>query len=244
MPALQEGAATALVISPYGAIAREFGRRLAAKGYGVRLATDPMQALLLLEDEPPSVILMARSLLPTGGLMFLRVLRSHTDVKTVPAVGFGTTQGVPESLLAEAVELGLLDELPTEGQTWSIDRRGSARRRAPRPTLTDRETIPRIGPIAIVQTKHGSVPLSIQAASPHRLDVICGSEMLNRGDTLRLVVREQITLDDDSREVNLRILAEVSGVQGRAGGDTCSLEISAAAPAEDYDAFVRWMGRR
>ena len=56
MPALQEGAATALVISPYGALAREFGRRLAAKGYGVRLATDPMQALLLLEDEPPSVI--------------------------------------------------------------------------------------------------------------------------------------------------------------------------------------------
>ena len=45
MPALQEGAATALVISPYGALAREFGRRLAAKGYGVRLATDPMQAL-------------------------------------------------------------------------------------------------------------------------------------------------------------------------------------------------------
>ncbi|MCO4772673.1 MAG: hypothetical protein KDA24_21760 [Deltaproteobacteria bacterium] len=236
--------ATALVISSYSDLAREFGRRLMEEGYGVRLATDPMQALILIEKDPPSVVLLARQLLATGGLMFLRVLRAHTDVKTVPAVGFGSQEGVPHAVLAEAVELGLLDQLPAVGQTWSVDRRGRARTNAPTDTLGESGHLPHIGPIAIVQTKEGSVPLSIESATSHSIEVVCGPERLSTGDTLRLVVREQISNGDDTQEVNLRILAEVAGVRRDRHGERLRLDVAAAAPPEEYDAFVRWMSRQ
>jgi CheY-like chemotaxis protein len=236
---------TALVISSYSDLAREFGRRLVAEGYGVRLATDPMQALVLLETDRPSVILLARQLLPVGGLMFLRVLRAHTDVKTVPCVAIGVGDGLPAAVLREAQELGLLDRLPSVGETWSVDRRGTARPQSPTTTLTDTgKKIPVIGPIAIVQTMDGSVPLSIESATSRRMDVLCGRNQLFRGDTLRMVVQEQFVLGEEVQEVNLRVLAEVSGVQTDPHGERCTLQIAAASPPEEYDEFVRYLASR
>ena len=235
----------ALVISSYSDLAREFGRRLQAEGYGVRLATDPMQALVQLENLRPSVILLAKHLLPVGGLMFLRVLRAHTDVKTVPCVGIGTGEGLPRAVLHEAMELGLLERLPAVGETWSVDRRGTARPHPPTMTMGDTgKKIPVIGPIAIVQTMDGSVPLSIESATSRRMNVVCGRDQLFRGDTLRLVVREQIVSGEEVRELNLRVLAEVSGVTDDTHGARCTLQIAAASPPEDYDEFVRYLATR
>lgn len=235
----------ALVISSYSDVAREFGRRLDRDGYGVSLSTNPMQALVSIETSPPSVILLARDLLPTGGLMFLRILRAHTDVKTVPAVGIGSSDGIPAAILAEARELGLLDRLPSVGQTWSVDRRGGARAAGPDVTVGDTGSrLPVLGPIAIVQTRDGSIPLSIETATSRGMHVLCGRDQLFRGDTLRMVVREQIPAGDKMREVHLRILAEVSGVKQEAEGVRCTLQIEAVTPLEDYDDFVRYLDQR
>jgi len=235
----------ALIISEYCDLARDCGLRLGREGYTVRLSTNPMQALVSLEASPPSMILLARKILPTGGLMFLRVLRAHTAVKTVPTIGIGSPEGIPAAILGEARELGLLDRSPSVGQTWSIDRHGGSRTFAPDVTLADTGTkVPVLGPIAIVQTRDGSIPLSIQTASTHRMQVMCGRDQLTRGDTLRLTVREKIAQEDTMREVNLRILAEVSAVTSLSDGVLCTLQIEAANPPEEYAQFVRYLGER
>jgi len=126
-----------------------------------------------------------------------------------------------------------------------VDRCGDARPNNPTRTHADTSgALPTIGPIAIVQTRNGSVPLSIEFASSRRMDVVCGRDQLVAGENLRMVVREQIPDGDDIREVNLRILAEVSGVRVDAHGARCSLDIAAASPADDYEHFVRFLATR
>ncbi len=232
----------ALVISAYSDRAREIGRQIVREGYGVKLSTDPMQALLHLEKTPPALIFLSRELLPTGGLMFLRVLRAHTSVKTVPAVGFGSAGALPPSILAEAKELGLLDEMPPRGaRTVDVRRRSTARERAPQRTHADTGTIPALGPVARVETRGGKMRLAIQSASPDTIDVLCGRDQLVRGDTIRMVVEQDIREGEETRSLHLRILAQVAGVAQVRAGSRCSLSIAAANPPEQFDAFVRYM---
>jgi len=231
----------ALVISPYSPRARELGKSLVREGYGVKLSTDPMQALLHLEKSPPALIFLSRELLATGGLMFLRVLRAHTSVKSVPAVAFGSAAGIPNAVLGEAKELGLLDEAPKTGQTWRVTRRSEVRQRAPDRTHADSGSVPALGPVAVVEARGLQMRMAIQAASPDTIDVLCGRDQLIRGDTIRMEVKQDIRQSGEVQSLHMRILAQVAGIAPVRAGSRCSLSVAAAAPPEQYDAFVNYM---
>ena len=90
-------------------IAELYQSRLELDGWSVRVARDGVEALAMIQSDPPAIAVLDIQMPRLGGLDVLRVLRSHEETRALPVLILSNTNGGAPA--AEARELGALDWL-------------------------------------------------------------------------------------------------------------------------------------
>jgi DNA-binding response OmpR family regulator len=99
--------ATILIVDDEPQIRDLLRNYLSARGYQVRVASDGQQALALVDQEPPDLIVLDVNMPGMNGIEVLKRLRA----KNYAGVVIFLTSSQDETLLAEGLELGSVDIL-------------------------------------------------------------------------------------------------------------------------------------
>ncbi len=105
---MSERISKVLIVDDTETMRRLYGRVLESKGFSVTLASGGEDALEVLEDEVPDLILLDYMMPGIGGLDLLKIVRGRPELEDIPVV-FLTALGEEDEVVAQAFKLGISD---------------------------------------------------------------------------------------------------------------------------------------